>query len=60
MPHAMPKAVFSGTTTIVTITVSFSACTAYGFEIASQNGPSPCSNARQKMIDTGATRITAR
>src|SRR4051794_6407410 len=56
----MPNAVFSGTATTVISSVSFSACTAVGFEIAAQNGRQPCSKARQKMSDTGATRIVAR
>ncbi len=56
----MPKIVFSGTATSVISSVSFNACTASGFEIAAQNGCQPCSNARQKMRLTGATRITAR
>ena len=34
----MPKAVFSGTAIAVISSVSFSACTAFGFEIAAQNG----------------------
>ena len=55
-----PKIVFSGTATTATSSVSFSACTASGFEIAAQNGWKPCSNARQKISPTGATRITAR
>src|SRR5215471_18922693 len=54
----MPKAVLSGTTTSAISSVSFSACTAFGFDTASQNGPSPCSNARQKISATGATRMT--
>ena len=45
-PQSTPKTVFSGTATIVISIVSFSACTAVGFEIADQNGPRPCSNAR--------------
>src|SRR5436853_2701810 len=56
----IPKSVFSGTTTAVISSVNFSACTAFGFEIASQNGWSPCSNARQKMRATGAMRIAPR
>ena len=32
---------FSGTATTVISSVSFKACTAVGFEIASQNGPEP-------------------
>src|SRR6478736_4629620 len=60
IPQSTPKAVLSGTATIATSSVSFRACTASGFEIASQNGCRPCSNARQKMSATGATRITSR
>src|SRR3954447_9508235 len=56
----IPKIVLSGTATTATSRVSFSACTASGFETAAQNGCHPCSNARQKISPTGATRITAR
>src|SRR5207249_1883571 len=59
-PQRMPNTVFSGTAASVTSTVSFSACTASGFEIARQKGPRPCSNARQKIRPTGAIRISAR
>src|SRR6266576_5767267 len=55
-----PKIVLSGTATAAISTVSFSANTANGLEIAAQNGCHPCSNARQKISTTGATRITAR
>src|ERR1700704_5362581 len=55
-----PNTVFSGTAASVTSTVSFSAWTAVGFEIACQKGTTPCSNARQKIKPTGAIRISAR
>src|SRR4051794_27848308 len=55
-----PKIVLSGTATSAISSVSFSAKTANGLEIAAQNGCHPCSNARQKISPTGATRITAR
>src|SRR4051794_27942633 len=55
-----PKIVLSGTATSAISSVSFSAKTANGLEIAAQNGCHPCSNARQKIRATGATRITAR
>src|SRR3954466_9226332 len=58
--QSTPNAVFSGTATTVISSVSFSACTAVALLIAAQNGCQPCSNARQKMSDTGATRIAAR
>src|SRR4051812_43266902 len=60
IPQRIPNAVLSGTVISVTTSVSLSACTAAGFEIAAQNGSRPCSNARQKMSAIGATRITAR
>src|SRR3954453_18772780 len=60
IPQRIPNAVLSGTVISVTTRVSLSACTAAGFEIAAQNGSSPCSNARQKMSTIGATRMTAR
>ena len=56
----MPKAVLAGRRSSVISSVSFSACTAFGFEIAAQNGCTPCSNARQKMSPTGAIRMIAR
>src|SRR5438045_8763481 len=56
----IPKSVFSGTTTAAISSVNFSACTAFGFEIASQNGWSPGSNARQKTRATGAMRSAPR
>src|SRR5665213_1876622 len=59
-PQRIPNTVLSGTATIATSSVSFSACTAVGFEIAAQNGCKPCSNARQKMRHTGATRMITR
>src|SRR5437868_3171574 len=55
-----PKIVLSGTATSAISSVSFRAWTANGLEIAAQNGCHPCSNARQKISATGATRITAR
>src|SRR6476469_294272 len=56
----MPKIVLSGTATSAISSVSFSANTANGLVIAAQNGCHPCSNARQKINPTGATRITTR
>src|SRR5205807_6919935 len=55
-----PKIVLSGTATSAISSVSFRAWTANGLEIAAQNGCHPCSNARQKISATGATRITER
>src|SRR6266550_1287549 len=55
-----PRIVLSGTATSAISSVSFRAWTANGLEIAAQNGCHPCSNARQKISATGATRITAR
>src|ERR1700752_2781674 len=59
-PQRIPKIVFSGTATIATSIVSFSACTAIGFKIAAQNGRQPPSNARQKRSPTGGAGVTAR
>ena len=55
-----PNAVFSGTEIAAISSVSLSACTAFAFEIADQNGCSPCSKARQKMSATGPIRMIAR
>src|SRR5437588_1190364 len=55
-----PKIVLSGTATSAISSVIFRAKRAKGLHIAAQNGCHPCSNARQKIRVTGATRITTR
>ena len=55
-----PKTVFAGTAIAAMVIVTTKACFAAGVVTASQAGPSPCSNVRQKTSPTGAARSTPR
>jgi hypothetical protein len=55
-----PKSVFAGTAISVIRIVIANACFAAGVVTAAQAGPTPCSKARQKTSETGATSSTAR
>ena len=55
-----PKIVFSGTAINVTISVILNACTVSFSVSAAQALPPPCSNVRQKIIDSGPIRTISR
>ena len=59
-PHTIPNTVFTGTAIAVMISVSLNAWIVSGVVSASQAGPKPSSNVRQKTIASGPTRMTAR
>ena len=56
----MPNTVLTGTAIAVMISVSLNAWIVSGVVSASQAGPKPCSNVRQKTIASGPTRMRAR
>ena len=58
--QTIPNTVFTGTAIAVMISVSLKALIVSGVVSASQAGPKPSSNVRQKTIASGPTRITAR
>ncbi len=58
--QTIPNTVFTGTAIAVMISVNLNALIVSGVVSASQAGPKPSSNVRQKTIASGPTRMAAR